>query len=253
MRIRVLGAHGGSTPRHRQTSFLLGDALALDAGALTEALTLEEQGRLASVLLTHAHLDHTASLPFLVENVFGQAIRPVEIAAPDDVLLPLKAHLFNDAIWPDFSRLPDHHEPAVTFRTLTPGVPASVAGVSVTPIPVTHVVPAYGYVLDDGTTSVVFSGDTGPTEAIWVAARAARNLRAAFVECSFPDELAAIAEASKHLTPATLRAEVAKLPAGVPVFLYHMKPPTVDRLAAEVAAFGDARIRLLRDGEALVF
>jgi ribonuclease BN (tRNA processing enzyme) len=228
----------------------VGDALALDAGALTQALTLDEQGRLSAVLLTHAHLDHTASLPFLVENVFGRATRPVEIAAPADVLVSLKAHLFNDAIWPDFSRLPDHQEPAVTFRRLAPGVPASVDGVTVTPIAVTHIVPASGYLLHDGTTSVVFSGDTGPTEAIWVAAHAARNLRAAFVECSFPDELAAIAEASKHLTPATLRAEVAKLPAGVPVFLYHMKPPTVDSLASQVAAFGDTRIR---DGEELVF
>lgn len=251
MRIRVLGAHGGSTPRHRQTSFLVGDALALDAGALTEALSLEEQGRLAAVLLTHAHLDHTASLPFLVENVFGRPGRPIEIAAPDDVLLSLRAHLFNDAIWPDFSRLPDHHEPTVTFRTLVPGVPADVGGMTVTPIPVTHVVPAYGYLLDDGAASVVFSGDTAPTEAIWAAARAARNLRAAFVECSFPDELAAIAAASKHLTPATLRAEVAKLPAGLPVFLYHMKPPTMDRLAGQVAAFGGGRIRLLADGEEL--
>jgi ribonuclease BN (tRNA processing enzyme) len=227
--------------------------VALDAGALTEALTLDEQGRLDSVLLTHAHLDHTASLPFLIENVFGRATHPVEIAAPPDVLLSLRAHLFNDAIWPDFSRLPDHQEPAVTFRMLAPGVPASVHGMTVTPIAVTHVVPAYGYLLDDGTTSVLFSGDTGPTEAIWAAARAARNLRAAFVECSFPDELTEIAEASKHLTPATLRAEVAKLPAGVPVFLYHMKPPTLERLASQVAAFGDARIRLLGDGEELVF
>ncbi len=122
-----------------------------------------------------------------------------------------------------------------------------------TPIPVSHVVPAYGYVLDDGASSVVFSGDTGPTEAIWAAARAAKNLRAAFVECSFPDELAALAEASKHLTPATLRAEVAKLPADVPVFLYHMKPPTMDRLAGQIASSGDGRIRLLADGEELVF
>jgi ribonuclease BN (tRNA processing enzyme) len=231
----------------------VGDSLALDAGALTEALTLAEQGRLDAVLLTHAHLDHTASLPFLVENVFGRAARPVEIAAPADVLASLKAHLFNDAIWPDFSRLPDHQEPVVTFRTLAPGVPAPFGGVTATPIPVTHVVPAYGYLLEEGPTSVVFSGDTGPTQGVWAAARAARNLRAAFVECSFPDELGEIAEASKHLTPATLRTEVAKLPAGVPVFLYHMKPPTLESLAAQVAAFGGGRIRLLRDGDVLDF
>ena len=37
MQIRVLGAFGGSTPRHRQTSFLIDGTVALDAGALTES------------------------------------------------------------------------------------------------------------------------------------------------------------------------------------------------------------------------
>ena len=231
----------------------MGDALALDAGALTDALTLEEQERLSAIVLTHAHLDHIASLPFLVENVFGRTGRPVEIAAPAEVLDALRTHLFNDVLWPDFSRLPDHREPTVTFRTLAPCVPNAIGGVSVTPVVVSHVVPTFGYVLDDGASSVVISGDTGPTEAIWEAARSARNLKAAFVECSFSDGMAAIAEISKHLTPRTLRAEIRKLPPGVPVFLYHMKPPSLPALEAEVAALGDRRIRLLRDGDDLTF
>ena len=50
MQLRVLGCHGGETPKHRTTSFLLGDEVAIDAGAITSMLSLEEQTRIRSVL-----------------------------------------------------------------------------------------------------------------------------------------------------------------------------------------------------------
>lgn len=251
MRIRVLGAHGGSTPRHRQTSFLLNGEVCLDAGAVTEALSLDEQARVRAVLLTHSHLDHVAALPFLVENLFGRTRDPVEVAAPAEVIGSLRRHLFNDDVWPDFSRLPDRHVPTVSFRNLAWNKPERVSGLTVTAVPVTHVVPACGYLISDGTGSVVFSGDTGPTEAIWEAARGTPDLRAVFAECSFPDGMREIAEISRHLTPATLRLELAKMPPAVPVFLYHMKPPTLDTVVAEVAALREPRLRILRDGDEL--
>ncbi len=252
MHIRVLGAHGGASPRHRQTSFLLNDEICLDAGAVADALALEEQARVRSVLLTHAHLDHVASLPFLLENVFGRTASPVEVAAPAEVVASLRRHLFNDELWPDFSRLAGSQVPGVAFRNLPWEEPALVRGLSVTPVPVTHVVPACGYLVSDGGVTVVFSGDTGPTETLWAAARTARNVRAIFVECSFPNTLGDVAALSRHLTPETLKAELPKMPPEVPVFLYHMKPPTLEVLVADVAALGESRLRILRDGDALV-
>lgn len=249
MRIRVLGAHGGASPRHRQTSFLLNDDVCLDAGAVAEALSLAEQARVRAVLLTHAHLDHVASLPFLLDNVFGRREGPVEVAAPAEVIASLRRHLFNDELWPDFSRLPGSDGPAVAFRTLAWETPERVAGLTVTAVPVTHVVPACGYLVSDGSGTVVFSGDTGPTEALWGAARRAADVRAVFVECSFPDERREIAALSRHLTPETVKGELAKMPPGVPVFLYHMKPPGLEAIAADVAALGEARLRLLSDGD----
>jgi ribonuclease BN (tRNA processing enzyme) len=253
VRIRVLGAHGGSTPRHRQTSFLVDETLCVDAGSVTDALSLEEQERVRAVLVTHSHMDHVSSLPFLVENVFGSSRGPLEVLAPADVLESLTTHLFNDALWPDFSQIPGRSGPSVTFRAVPVGAPFSANGLTATAVRVSHVVPAYGYVLADARASVVFSGDTGPTEEIWSAARRAVNLKAVFVECSFPSDLQRIADVSRHLTPATLRAEMAKFPKDVPVCLYHMKPPTLARLAAEIAAMNDPRLRLLADGDELAF
>jgi len=253
LRIRVLGAYGGSTPRHRQTSFLINGTVALDAGALTESLTLEEQARVRAIFVTHSHMDHVASLPFLVENVFGKTDGPIDVLGPEDVVVSLKKHLFNDALWPDFTRIPNHFLPTVRFRTLEPLVPFTVDGLRITPVPVDHTVPACGYVVSDDRSTVVFSGDTGPTEAIWQAAKAAPSLRAIFVECSFPDELLEIAVVSKHLTPARLQSEMAKFPPGVPVNLYHMKPPTLPALRAGISALASPRLRLLADDDELVY
>jgi ribonuclease BN (tRNA processing enzyme) len=225
----------------------------VDAGALTDALTLEEQAGVRAVLLTHAHMDHVASLPFLVENVFGLNASPLEIVAPEGVLAALRKHLFNDALWPDFSRLPNDLVPAVTYRAVAVGVPFAVGGLVATAIPVSHVVPTVGYIVEDGGTSVVFSGDTGPTDALWKAARARSDVKGVFVECSFPNSLQRLADVSKHLTPATLGSEITKFPPGAPIHLYHMKPPTLPRLRTEVAEMGNARVSILADGDELDF
>jgi ribonuclease BN (tRNA processing enzyme) len=253
VRIRVLGAYGGSTPWHRQTSFLLDGTVTLDAGALTQSLSLEEQARVRSIIVTHSHLDHVASLPFLVENVFSRTEGPIEVVATKDVAALLQAHLFNDAIWPDFTRIPTHLLPAVTFRVVEAGVPFRVNGLHALAVPVSHVVPTYGYLVWNDEACVVFSSDTGPTEALWAEARRRADLKAIFVECSFPDAMSEIAEVSKHLTPRTLREEMRKFPASVPVNLYHMKPPTLPALRADVAALAEPRIRILDDGDELEF
>jgi ribonuclease BN (tRNA processing enzyme) len=229
------------------------ETLCVDAGSITDALTLEEQERVRAVLVTHSHMDHVASLPFLVENVFGRTRGPLEVLAPEDVLEALKMHLFNDALWPDFSRIQSQDGPSVTFRSVPEGTPFCADGLTATAIRVSHVVPTYGYVLADATGAVVFSGDTGPTEEIWRAARSAANVKALFVECSFPSALQSIADVSCHLTPRTLREEMKKFPSGVPVYLYHMKPPALDKLSAEIAALGEPRLHVLADGEDLVF
>jgi ribonuclease BN (tRNA processing enzyme) len=253
VRVRVLGAHGGSSPSHRQTSFLVNETVCVDAGAVTDALSLDEQALVRAVLVTHAHMDHVASLPFLVENVFGRHASPLEIVAPEEIIAALRKHLFNDALWPDFSRLPNDVMPAVTFRVIPTGVPFEVAGLVATAIPVCHVVPTCGYILEDHGTSVVFSGDTGPTDELWRVARARGDVKGLFVECSFPNDLQQLADVSKHLTPTTLRREMEKLPPRAPVYLYHMKPPTIARLRDDVAALGDARLSLLSDGDVLTF
>ena len=68
MQLRVLGCHGGETPKHRTSSFLVGDEVAIDAGAITSSLSLREQERIRSVLVSHPHMDHIRDLATLADN-----------------------------------------------------------------------------------------------------------------------------------------------------------------------------------------
>ena len=234
------------------TTFLIDGETALDAGALTDALPLAAQKRIRRVVLTHAHLDHVASLPFLIENIYGRD-SPLEIVAPAPVLAALRRDLFNDSTWPDFSRLPSRRRPTVVYRAIAPGRPFAAGAARFTPLPVDHIVPAYGYLVANASASVLFSGDTMPTTGLWRHAAVAPRLKAIFLEVSFSDTQAEVARASCHLTPRLVAAELAKAPPRVPVYLYHMKPPSLSRIRREVAALNEPRLHLLESERSFRF
>jgi ribonuclease BN (tRNA processing enzyme) len=234
------------------TTFLLDGETALDAGALTDALPLGAQRRIRQVVLTHAHFDHVATLPFLLENLYGRET-PLEVVAPAPVLASLRRHLFNGETWPDFTRLPSRAKPTLVYRAVTPGKPFRAGGITLVPLPVDHIVPAYGYSVSKPGRAVLFSGDTMPTERLWAHARHRSHLKAIFLEVSFSDAQAAVARASCHLTPRLLPGELEKAPPDVPVYLYHMKPPSLSRIRREVAALGEPRLRLLESDRSFRF
>jgi ribonuclease BN (tRNA processing enzyme) len=241
MEFRVLGSFGGDSPDCRMTSFLIDGSVVIDAGAITRALTIAEQRKIRHVLISHTHMDHTATLPFLIENIFGANREPVSVYCSGRVLGAVRRHLFNNDTWPDFTRIPDHLEPSVRFQEISAEVPFVIAGLpggdlEVTAVEVDHIVPTTAFVLRQGSSSVIFTSDTGPTERIWEVANATPDLKALITECSFPNRLQAVADISRHLTPSTLAVELAKLHRRVPVFIYHFKPPYVEELRAELAA-----------------
>ncbi len=240
MDFRVLGSYGGDSPVCRMTSFLIDDVVAVDAGAITRALSIAEQRRVRHVVLTHSHMDHTATLPFLIENIFGATESPVTIFCPKRVLSGVRRHLFNNDTWPDFSRIPNQLYPSLVFREIgleRPFVISDLAGgdLEVTAYAVNHIVPTFGLLLRQGGSSVIFTSDTGPTERIWEVANTTEDLAAVITECSFPDRLRHVADVSLHLCPSLLALELAKLTRRVPVHLYHLKPPYVEEIRDELA------------------
>jgi len=253
MNLRVLGCQGGSAPARHLPGLLLDDTVLLEAGSVTSTLPLAEQLEIRHVLLSHAHLDHTGGLPYLADNRCGHRVSSgngslLTVASVEPVVEDLHEYLFNDRIWPDFSAIPSVRDPIVRLRTLEPGKPQPIGDrLTAIPVPVHHTVPTVGFVLHDEASTLVFSGDTGPTEQLWDVARDLGNVRAIIVETSYPDRLDALAEISGHLTPSQLAWELDKMPP-CDVWVYHIKPMFHDETVEDLAKL-DGRVRVLRDGE----
>lgn len=249
MKIEVLGGYGGESLGCRMTCLLINDTIALDAGSLSQALSIERQVRVDSILLTHSHMDHTSSIPFFIENVFSKKERTLDIYTSPATIYAMRKYLFNNATWPDFTRLPNHLLPAVKFHELENEVPFELEGVRFTPIPVDHLVPTHGFLIEQDGKSVLWSSDTGPTQRLWEIANTARNLQAVCIDVSFDNAMQHIADVSYHLTPRTLERELEKLDRRVPILLHHLKPPCVEQIKTEVQALGNPDIDYLEQGK----
>ena len=253
MVIEVLGGYGGESPDCRMTCLLINGTIALDAGSLSQALSIERQVHVSSILLTHSHMDHTNCLPFFIENVYGKSERPIDLHASEATTYAIRKYLFNNATWPDFTRLPNHLLPSVRFQDMETEVPLTIDGVTFTPIAVDHLIPTHGFLIEQDGVAVLWSSDTGPTNRLWEIANSTPNLKAICIETSFDNALQDVADVSLHLTPRTLEVELRKLNRKIPILLHHLKPPCVDRIHQEVAQLRNPDLHFLEQGKEYSF
>jgi cAMP phosphodiesterase len=253
MRVELLPSSLPPSDLQFLVSFLVNEAVAIDAGPLGLLADLDRQRRVRHVFLTHEHIDHLATLPIFLENVYEEGPECVEILAAADVLEFLHRDIFNGRVWPDFFELSTDANAFVRATPLEPGRPIERAGLSLTPLPVSHSVPTLGLVVDDGTAAVAFPSDTGPTDAFWRHLAAVPRLDAVFLEVSFPDSLAELAMLTGHHCPATFAAEIRKLDRPVRWIVVHRKPRYAARIAAELAALDLPGVELARPGEPAAF
>lgn len=253
MRIRVLGAGGSEGLGLRPSAFLVDDRILVDAGTVTGALPVREQLEIDHALISHSHLDHIAGLAFLTETLAccGED-RSLTVASAPPVVQALRSGVFNGVIWPDFARIPAGAGPVVKYRTLAEEVEQRVGDLWVTPVAVDHTVPAVGFIIHDGTRGFVYSGDTGPTEALWRTARSLSGVRAVILECAFPNRLADLAATARHLTPDGVRRELDKLPPEAAVWIFHVKPQFYDETAEELSRIDGGRVSLVEQDKTYV-
>ena len=135
-------------------------------------------------------------------------------------------------------RLSGEEAPFLRLSQLESEKPVTVEGVTITPVLLDHVVPAMGFVVEDDHSAIAFVSDTGPTERIWEIINKTKNLKAVFLEASFPNNMAWLAEKAKHLTPAMFKTEQAKLKQDVPVIAIHIKAAFDSVIRTELTALG---------------
>lgn len=236
MQIKILGCSGGIGGALRTTSMLLDDDILIDAGSGVGDLSMDELLAIDHVFITHAHLDHIAFLPLLLDTVFGFRTKPITVYGSQATLDTLRSHVFNWAIWPDFHTIPHESKPFLQYQEIKIGETFNVNGRNITPLPANHTVPAVGYQLDSGAASLVFTGDTSVCPALWQQVNKISNLKYLIIETAFRNNEIVLAELSKHLCPSMLEIELAQLNAKeVQVYITHLKPGESEVIMDEIA------------------
>lgn len=260
MHIKVLGCHGADqlidaaagVAQHESCAFLIDDAVLLDAGTVGSKLTLSQQRRIRFILLSHLHFDHIKSLPTLVDNLAHAFDESLVLMGTEPVLEGLRKHVFNGTVYPNFFELPNRERPVLKGQVVEAGKWVTVHHLEVLPVAVNHSVPTVGYIIRDRRSAWLYSANTYETEDIWARARAVPDLKAAFIESSFPNELSALARQARHLTPALLSKEWAKLQnSQVRVYAYHLKPPFHEIITIQLKALQIPNLSILKEGQEL--
>jgi cAMP phosphodiesterase len=258
--IQVLGCHGseltiddgnGRSLECRTCGFLVNETCMVDAGSVSAGLREAEQGRIRDVLLSHAHFDHIKGLPLLADNLVGRNPEgPVKVHALQEVLDDLRRHVFNDVIFPDFTRLPTPGTAPLAYRPFADEKPFTLDRLEVTAVRVNHIVPATGFIIREGDTALLYSGDTSETRRIWEVAAREPRLKAAFIETSFPNDFHELAKVSCHLTPEMLAREFVKIGRpDLPLYIYHLKPSFRSVITAELKRLNLPNLSVLAEGQ----
>lgn len=255
MKVRILGCSGGIGGRHlRTTALLVDNDVLIDAGTGVSDLSIAELAQIDHIFLTHTHLDHIACLPLMIDTVGDMRSQPVTLHATAAVIEILRHHVFNWAVWPDFTEIPSPERPFMRFAAIETGIPVALGGRRIVPLPASHTVPANAFQLDSGKASLVFSGDTGPCPALWAAVNKIANLRTLIVETAFSNRERQLAVASKHLCPDMLKEELASLQREADLFITHLKPGQVELTMQEVEdCIGEFKPRMLQNNQVFEF
>ena len=238
MKVRVLGCSGAIAKDCRTTSFLLDADMLIDAGTGVGDLTLDEMRSIDHVFLTHSHLDHVAALPLMVDAIAAQRKTPLQIHALAGTIAALKAHVFNNVIWPDFSVIPSSSTPFIQFNEISCGQVSHINGKAVEALPAVHTVPAVGYAVSSGGPCWVFTGDTERNAAFWQRFNQL-DVAMLVIETAFSNREKELARRSLHLSPVALSDELACIanPKPFPIYITHTKPSETELIMAEIADF----------------
>lgn len=255
MKLRILGCSGGIGGRHLRTTSMLADHdVLIDAGTGVGDLSLTELSLVDHIFVTHSHLDHIATIPFIADTVGGMRNNPITVYAIPATLEIMRNHIFNWSVWPDFSQVPSADKPFMRFQPISVGETVIIRGRRITALPANHTVPAVGYHVDSGSASLLFTGDTGTNDELWRIANRIENLRYLIIETAFCNREMDLAIVSKHLCPSMLAEELAKLERTVETYITHLKPGEIELTMQEIEeCAGQFSPRMLQNNQVFDF
>ena len=81
MRVELLPSSQPPSDRQFLVTYLINDQVAIDAGSIGLLSDLNRQQQVEHVFVTHQHIDHIATLPILLENVYEPGPKSIEVLA----------------------------------------------------------------------------------------------------------------------------------------------------------------------------
>ena len=255
MRLQLLPSTiGGVGPAQLLSSYLINQHICIDAGSIGFHAELSQQLAVKHVFITHSHSDHVASLPAFLDAHFGVGIDsedPVTVYGTETTISSLRMDMLNDRHWPDFIRIcAESGRDLVRLQVIEEGVPVQIEGLMITAIAVDHIVDTVAYIIEDDISACAIVTDTGPTDEIWQRCHQVKGLTTVALECAFPDRLQWLADASKHLTPTTFKADRAKAPDPdqLRFLAVHLKLNQYDEIVEELAALSLPGLEVMKSG-----
>jgi ribonuclease BN (tRNA processing enzyme) len=241
--------HGQATAEQRLTCFLIDDCVAVDAGSIAIALTADQRDHVRDIIVTHPHMDHIASLPIFIDDLYPILKQPVRVHATVEVIELLERDVFNWNVYPRFSGLKNEYGPVMEYVPIPLGREFQVAHLKVIATNVNHIVPTIGLVASDDHSTVAFSSDTAETEEFWRMINRMPHLDALLIEASFPNSMTELAEVSRHFTPASLGRELRKLSHnGLDILAVHIKPAYRAKVIEELNALNIPKLGVMEPG-----
>jgi len=247
----TFGQNGCASQEQRLTCFVIDDRVAVDAGSIALGLSDAQHDSVRDVIVTHPHMDHMATLPIFIDDHFAQLTKPIRVHATEEVIALLERDVFNWTVYPRFSQLKNEHCHVMEYVPFSSREEFQVAHLTITAIPVNHIVPTVGLIVSDGKTTVAFTSDTAATEDFWEAVNGRPDIAAIFIEASFPNSMGKLAEVSGHLTPEGLAAELRKLSHHqFDALAVHLKPSYRETLVKELDALNIRHLSAMEAGRA---
>ena len=258
MKIQMLPStideNGVASVRQHLLSIIIDDRVAIDAGCLAFSCSELQRKQVRDIILTHTHLDHIAGLPIYIDDLFASLTEPVRVHATRKMIDILERDLFNWEIYPRFSDLSNENGPVVKYVEFSLGDAFNVKHLNIRSVPVNHKVSASGYIVSDKDCSVLITGDTAETDDIWDICNNTPDIRAAFVECAFPNEMSDLARVSDHLTPDRLVRELDKIrDRKFPVYILNIKPMYRETVIEQLTAADLPQVEVLTIGKVYEF
>jgi ribonuclease BN (tRNA processing enzyme) len=228
VRCDVLGCCGGIGEGRETTAFMLNERVLIDAGTGVGRMSLPQMGAINHVFLTHAHMDHVAALPMMVDNrhdAFKRGELPqLHVYGCALTLAVLREHIFNWSLWPNFLVLPTPARPVLRLHEIASGDVIEVDGLSIEAVRVNHEPSGLGFIVTGGEQVMAFSGDTTTNTTLWAALNRLSRLDYLVIECAFPNAQKELAILASHYAPDLLAADLKRLRHKPRLGLTHFKP-----------------------------